>query len=300
MSDQAGFAPVCGKAMVLEPGVRLVLAPNPSPMTHLGTNTFIIGQGDVAVIDPGPDSPTHLAAILGALAPGERVSHILVTHSHVDHARLAPALARATGAPVLAFGDSAAGQRADLAAMAGLGGGEGVDRAFAPDITLADGATVQGAGWAIQAIWTPGHMANHLSFAWNGAVFTGDHVMGWASSMVSPPEGDLGAFMASLARLQGRGDRVFYPAHGAPVRAPEARLAELITHRRTREAQILDALRNGPATPKALAARIYTDTAPALLPAATRNVLAHLIDLNDRKLVSATPAPAPDAPFRLI
>ncbi|MHC0053174.1 MBL fold metallo-hydrolase [Actibacterium sp. D379-3] len=286
MNEQAGFNPQPGVAEVLEPGLRRVLAPNPSPMTFRGTNTYLLGEGAVAVIDPGPASPAHLAAILGALSPGERISHILVTHSHVDHSRLVPDLGRATGAPVLAFGDSAAGQRPDLARLPDLGGGEGVDHAFRPDETLADGAVLHGDGWSVTALWTPGHMANHLSFAWGDALFTGDHVMGWATSMVSPPEGDLTAFMTSLARLVPRRDRVFYPAHGAPVRDPAARLADLIAHRRTRETQILDALGAGPATAAALAARIYTDVPPALLPAATRNVLAHLIDLLGRNMVS--------------
>lgn len=300
MDDPQSFDPVPGHAETLEPGLRRVLAPNPSPMTFRGTNTYLLGEGEVAVIDPGPASGAHLAAIMGALAPGETVSHILVTHSHVDHSLLAPELARATGAPVLAFGDSAAGQNPRLAALGGLGGGEGVDRAFRPDAALRDGDRLDGRGWSLTALWTPGHMANHLSFAWNDAVFTGDHVMGWATSMVSPPEGDLTAFMASLARLAGRNDRVFYPAHGAPVADPEARLADLTRHRRAREAQIRDALAAGPATPEALAAAIYIDIPPALLPAATRNVLAHLIDLEARNLARAEGQTGPASRFHAI
>ncbi|WP_212525938.1 MBL fold metallo-hydrolase [Actibacterium sp. MT2.3-13A] len=284
--DHAAFNPPPGEAQELEPGIRRILAPNPSPMTFRGTNTYLLGRRRVAVIDPGPDDPAHLAAILGALGPGETVSHILLTHSHVDHSALVPALARATGAPVLAYGDSAAGRDPQIAAIAGLGGGEGIDAGFAPDHCLADGDTVEGDGWSLKAIWTPGHMGNHMCFAAADAVFTGDHVMGWATSMVSPPDGDLTAFMASLEKLQGRHDRVFYPAHGAPVTDPEARLAELIAHRRGREAQILAALDSGPATVAALTARIYTDVAPSLLKAAGRNVLAHLIDLTRRGLAA--------------
>ncbi|MGB8621685.1 MAG: MBL fold metallo-hydrolase, partial [Paracoccaceae bacterium] len=231
MNGTVTETPRAGVVQRPEPGLRLVLAPNPSPMTYWGTNTYLLGTGYVAVIDPGPASDAHLEAILGALAPGERISHILVTHSHVDHSTLAPALSCATGAPVLAFGDSAAGRRADLAALTGLGGGEGVDRAFSPDERLADGDIVRGQGWSVTALWTPGHMGNHMCFAWGEALFTGDHVMGWASSMVSPPDGDLTAFMTSLERLATRRDRIFYPAHGAPVRDPAARLAELIAHR---------------------------------------------------------------------
>jgi len=155
MDEPAGFNPPVGVVQRPEPGLRMVLAPNPSPMTFRGTNTYILGEGDVAVIDPGPDAPAHLQAILGALAPGERVSHILITHSHVDHSALAPALSRATGAPVLAFGDSSAGQRPEMARLAGLSGGEGVDRAFRPDATLADDEVLHGAGWSLTALWTP-------------------------------------------------------------------------------------------------------------------------------------------------
>jgi len=282
--DHAVFNPPPGEVQEMEPGIRRILAPNPSPMTFRGTNTYLLGTRRLALIDPGPDDPAHLAAILDALSPGETISHILVTHSHVDHSRLVPALRRETGAPVLAFGDSAAGRDPEIAAMTGLGGGEGIDAGFAPDHFLADGESVDGDGWSLTAIWTPGHMGNHMCFAAGDALFTGDHVMGWATSMVSPPDGDLTAFMTSLEKLQGRHDRVFYPAHGAPVDAPEARLAELIAHRRSREAQILGALDGGPATIAELTARIYSDVPEALLPAAGRNVLAHLIDLTRRGL----------------
>ncbi|TDX28179.1 MBL fold metallo-hydrolase [Rhodovulum visakhapatnamense] len=291
------FAPEPGRADRLAPGLRRVLAPNPSPMTFRGTNSYILGEGEVTVIDPGPASRPHLAALLAALAPGERVSRIIVTHSHLDHSALSRPLAEATGAPVLAFGDSRAGRRADLAALDGLGGGEGVDAGFAPDETLADGARIEGEGWTLTALHTPGHMGNHLCFAWSGlgpdagALFTGDHVMGWASSMVSPPDGDLGAFMASLDRLAARPEQRLFPAHGAPVPDGPGRIAALAAHRRARAARLLDVLSRGPATPAALARAIYTDTPPALLPAATRNVLAHLIDLADHSLA------APDGPL---
>jgi len=284
LNDTVRFDPRPGVAEWLAPGLRRVLAPNPSPMTFRGTNSYLLGRGAVAVIDPGPALPAHLSALLAALEPGERISHILVTHSHVDHSMLAPALARASGAPVLAFGDSKAGRRADLARLTGLGGGEGVDRGFHPDATLADGEVLAGDGWAIEALHTPGHMGNHMCFVAGDMLFSGDQVMGWASSMISPPDGDLGDFMASLKRLRGRADGIYYPGHGAPVINPTARLDWLVAHRCTREAQILAALNNDPRTPGALAAAVYRDVTPALLPAATRNVLAHLIDLSERNL----------------
>lgn len=292
---------VPGRADRLAPDLRRVLAPNPSPMTWQGTNTFLLGRGDVAVIDPGPALPAHLAAVLAALDPGERITHILVTHSHLDHSGLAPALARATGAPVLAYGPSDAGRSpamAALAAQGALGGGEGVDAAFAPDIRLAHGATVAGESWQVTALWTPGHMGNHLCFETAGRILCGDHVMGWSSSFVSPPDGDMGAYMASLDLLAARGARVLHPAHGAPVTDPAARIADLARHRRAREAAILAELARGPADLARLTARIYTDTAPALHPAAARNVLSHLVDLVDRKQVTASPGPLPAATFR--
>lgn len=290
-----------GQPVRLAPDLRRVLAPNPSPMTLHGTNSFLLGRGDVAVIDPGPALPGHLAALLAALEPGERITHILVTHSHLDHSGLVPALASATGAPVLAFGPSDAGRSPAMAALAAggdLGGGEGVDAGFAPDIRLADGATVAGDSWQVTALWTPGHMGNHLSFETEGRIFSGDHVMGWSSSFVSPPDGDMGAYMASLARLAGRDAQVLHPAHGGPVTDPAARIAELARHRRAREAAILEALARGPADVATLTARIYTDTPPALHPAAARNVLSHLVDLVDRNLVTASPGPLPAATFR--
>ncbi|MGI3165710.1 MBL fold metallo-hydrolase [Pseudooceanicola sp. 200-1SW] len=281
---------VPGQVVTLAPGIRRLLAPNPGPFTGPGTNTYLLGQGaEIAVIDPGPEDPAHLRAILAALAPGQRVSHILVTHAHLDHSPLSRALAAETGAPVLAYGPALAG-RSDvmtrLARAGELGGGEGTDHAFAPDQSLADEAWIQGPDWALQALWTPGHFGNHLCFALGDVIFTGDLVMGWSSSLVSPPDGDLTDFMASCRRLRARPARLFLPGHGAPVETPAARLDWLIGHREMREAQLIQALAAGPASAPALAARVYTDIAPALLPAAARNVLAHLIDLMGKSQVA--------------
>lgn len=286
---QPDFRPQPGQAEALGPALRRVLAPNPSPMTFRGTNTYLVGTRGLAVIDPGPDDPAHLDALLEAVGPGQRVTHILVTHAHLDHSPLARRLAQATGAPVLGFGPATAGRRPvmDRLARDGLvGGGEGVDSDFLPDLLLGDGATVEGDGWQLEALHTPGHMANHLAFAWGDVLFTGDLVMGWASSLVSPPDGDLTAFMDSLDRLQARRWSVFHAGHGAPVTDPAARLAGLLAHRRGREAAILAALTEAPATPTELARRVYTDTPTALLPAAARNVLAHLVDLSEKSMVS--------------
>lgn len=282
------FDPVAGVPQLLEPGLRRVLAPNPSPMTFRGTNTYLLGQREIAVIDPGPDDDNHLNAILAALEPGQTISYILVTHAHLDHSPLARALARHTGAPVLAFGDSQAGRSAimrDLAAKGLAGGGEGVDLQFVPDHCLGDGEMLRGDGWEVEAIHTPGHFGNHLAFAWQDACFTGDLVMGWASSLVSPPDGDLTDFMASCRRLQSRDWRVFHAGHGAPITQPSERLNWLINHRLGREAEILAALADGAATAPDLARHIYTETPAALLAAATRNVFAHLVDLAGKNRV---------------
>ena len=296
------FDPPIGTAETLEPGLRRIVAPNPSPMTWRGTNTYLVGETGLAVIDPGPDDPAHLRAILEAVGPGQHVSHILVTHAHLDHSPLARGLAQATGAPVLAYGDARAGRSAVMQMLEanGLaGGGEGVDAGFAPDIALADGDTVQGDGWEIRALWTPGHFGNHLAFLWGDVGFSGDLVMGWASSLVSPPDGDLTDFMASCRRLRSGSWRVLHSGHGAPIDAPAERLDWLIAHREGREAQIRDALADGPASAAALAARIYRETPSALLPAATRNVFAHLVDLTTRGLAAPLDQLSETATFSL-
>ncbi|MBI1218071.1 MAG: MBL fold metallo-hydrolase [Rhodobacteraceae bacterium] len=290
-----------GQVVWLDSDLRRVLAPNPSPMTFRGTNTFLLGRGDVALIDPGPAIPAHLGAILAALEPGERISQIFCTHSHLDHSGLARPLAEAVGAPIRAYGSSDAGRSPAMAAWAaagGLGGGEGIDTAFTPDHLLADGETVRGDGWRLTAVWTPGHIGNHLCFDAGGRVFSGDHVMGWSTSFVSPPDGDMGAYMTSLDRLAARGATVLHPAHGGPVHDPAARIGELTAHRRAREAAIFAALGDRPQDIATLTATVYRDTPVALHPAAARNILAHLLDLQDRMLVASDTPPGPAARFR--
>ncbi|WP_241741332.1 MBL fold metallo-hydrolase [Paragemmobacter straminiformis] len=282
--------------------IRTLRAPNPSALTGTGTNTYLLGRGDVAVIDPGPASEAHLAAILDSLAAGERITHILVTHPHLDHSALAPRLSAATGAPVLAFGGATAGRSplmSSLAAAGMAGGGEGLDHSFAPDRHLADGETVAGASWSVTALHTPGHLGAHLCFAAEDVLFSGDHVMGWSTSIVSPPDGDMTDYMNSLRRLASQAWLRLLPGHGEPVETPAERLRALIDHRLQREAQILDALTLGPADATTLTQRVYTDIAPALLPAARRNVLAHLIDLTSKGSVSTPDLLRHDTAFHL-
>lgn len=285
----------------LAPGLRRLRASNPGPMTGTGTNTYLLGWRNIAVIDPGPDDPAHLAAILGALGPQQRVSHILVTHAHRDHSALAPRLAARTGAPILAFGGATAGRSPVMTRLArdGLGGGEGVDVRFRPDVCLADGAVVDGPDWRIVALWTPGHMGNHLCLQWEDSVFSGDLVMGWSSSLISPPDGDLAAFYGSCARLERVGARVLHPGHGDPVTTPAARIAELVAHRRMRDAQIRDVLARGPLDLESLTRRVYAGLAPDLVPVAARNTLAHLVDLADRGIAWAAPDLSMTARFGL-
>lgn len=292
------FDPRAGVAEAIAPGLRRVLAPNPSPMTYRGTNTYLLGQGRVTVIDPGPDDPAHLAALLLALE-GEAVSHVVVTHSHLDHSPLAARLARQTGAEVWAFGHALAG-RSDVmrALVAGgyNGGGEGVDLAFAPDRPVADGDVIATPAGDLRVLHTPGHMGNHICLRWGDAVFSGDLVMGWATSLVSPPDGDISDFLASCAKVRAEGAAVLYPGHGPPVTDPAARIDWLIAHRMERRAQVLAAL-DVPRDVEALTAAIYTDVAPALWPIAARNVFAQLVELVGAGLVGAAPDLSPGATF---
>lgn len=288
--------------MTLDPPIRRCLAPNPSALTGTGTNTWILGATDLVVIDPGPDDPSHLDAILAEVGPGQRIGKIVVTHAHLDHSALAPRLGALTGAPVHAFGTATSGRSAVMERLApGLSAqGEGLDHAFVPDLLLTDGETLTGPDWTLRAIHTPGHLGSHLCLALGDTLFSGDHVMGWSTTIVSPPDGDMGAYMSSLDRLSRERWRVFLPGHGEVVKTPLDRVEELILHRRSREAQILAGLAAGPSSVAALTERIYSDIPRHLLPAAQRNVLAHLIDLASRSRVSATPALQHDAVFSLM
>ncbi|QTN35664.1 MBL fold metallo-hydrolase [Cognatishimia activa] len=296
-------APEVGIAQELDPGLRRILAPNPSPMTYWGTNTYLLGHSEITVIDPGPADPRHLDAILASLEAGQKVAKIVVTHAHLDHSPLASMLSDRTGAPIYAFGDHLEGRSEimqKLSAQGFLGGGEGVDAAFKPDVLVANGDQIGIEDGQLEVLHTPGHFGNHISIAWDDICFTGDHVMGWASSLVSPPDGDLTDFMASCDLLAARQWRRFHAGHGAPIEDPNGRLTWLITHRKGREKEILETLSKAPDTAEGLARKIYTDVNPALLPAAARNVFAHLVDLTGRGLAKPTQDIEFTSPFEII
>jgi len=256
-------------------------------MTFWGTNTYILGTNELAIIDPGPAVQSHFDAIMSSLNNNQSISHILITHSHIDHSPLAKKLSERTSAPILAFGESSAGKSAIMTNLKNLDGGEGIDYDFKPDVTLNDNQILKNKEWCIKSLHTPGHMGNHLCFSWEGEniLFSGDLVMGWATSMVSPPDGDLTDFMNSIKSLQLRSpDKLFFPGHGAPIENPSLRLQELYEHRKKREGEILSALETGLATISEITESVYADLDKRLIIAAKRNVLAHLIDLTSRKI----------------
>ncbi len=272
-------------------------------MTYRGTNTYLVGTTDIAVIDPGPDNMDHMNAILAALSPNQRIRHVIVTHSHIDHSPLARPLADATGAQVYAFGDSYAGRRPimdQIAASGLIAGGEGVDTDFKPDITVSTGDVIDADGWSLEVLHTPGHFSNHIALDLGGIWFTGDHVMGWATSLVSPPDGDLTSFMASCHALRDQKADLFLSGHGDVIHDPHARLDWLIAHRLEREAQIIDQMAQGHSGITEITAAIYTNVVPALLPMAERNVLAHVIDLVERNKARAIGNIAFDGKFELL
>ena len=272
--------PATGEAILLEPLVTRILAANPSPFTYTGTETYLVGTSDVAVIDPGPDLPEHVDALLRAI-DGRRVVGILCTHTHRDHSPASRAIKAATGAPIigcaaLALDDD--GPRADAA----------FDRDYLPDRVLQDGDQLSGDGWTLTAVATPGHTSNHLCFALeeSGALFTGDHIMGWSTSVIAPPDGDMGDYMASLDKLLGRKDRIYYPAHGEAVEKPQRLVRGMMGHRKQREGQILRLLGKQASEIPEMVEKMYVGLDPRLTGAAGRSVLAHLIDLRQRGIVT--------------
>jgi len=257
------------------PRIRRLLTNNPGPFTFKGTSVAVVGQGRVAVVDPGPDDPEHLAALREVLR-GETVSHILITHTHRDHSPAAKALKEWTGAPTYGFGPHGGKLNEH-----GITVEEGGDREFVPDIVVRDGDIIEGAGFTIQCVHTPGHTSNHICYALKEekALFSGDHVMGWSTTVIAPPDGDMGDYLASLKKLIARDDAVYWPAHGGPIRDPQRFVDAYLAHRLEREAQIVAALSDGLSAIPDIVEHVYAGLDQRLKPAAGLSVLAHLLQL---------------------
>jgi glyoxylase-like metal-dependent hydrolase (beta-lactamase superfamily II) len=287
-----------GRIDTVSPLIRRVIANNPGPFTFTGTGTYIVGSGEpgagVAVIDPGPPDKDHLAALLAAVE-GQTVSHVLVTHTHRDHAPLARPFADLVGAPILA----AAPPTRTIHASATLD--EEEDESFSPDIALAGDERLEGDGWTLEAMATPGHASNHMAFvlAEENALFSGDHVMGWSTTVVAPPDGDMAAYMASLDAVIARTFTTIWPTHGAPIAEPEPFLAAYKAHRLAREAQVLARLAAGERRIAEMIPALYAAVDSRLWPAASLSVWAHLIALEQAGRVRASPAPVIDADWTL-
>lgn len=288
-----------GVAEKMSPRVTRVLCQNPSPYTYTGTGTYIVGSGEhLAVIDPGPMIEAHGDALLRAIG-SKSVSHILVTHTHMDHSPLSSWLKEKTGAPLYAFGAHGAGRKA------GLEGEEveaGADKSFTPDYLLKDGDELSGDGWTLGVLHTPGHTANHVCFHLKeeNTLFVGDHIMGWATTVISPPDGDMTQYLESLRRVIDLAPDTLVPTHGPWVENPNRFVRAIITHRRMRESQIVRRLEKGPLTIDMMVADMYKDVDPRLHPAAARSVLAHLIALVDAGRVGANGPLSLEATWSLV
>ncbi len=290
-------AAVAGQVEQLSPLVRRILCDNPGPFTFKGTVTYVVGKGRVAIIDPGPDHPRHIAAVLDAVK-GETVEAILVTHTHRDHSPATPAIKAATGAPVYAEGPHRAARPLNLGETNVLDASG--DKDFVPDIVVRDGDVVSGTGWTMESVFTPGHTANHMAFALREeeTLFSGDHVMAWSTSIVAPPDGSMGDYMASLDKLRARGETLFWPGHGGPVREPAKFMRALSHHRKLREAAIMKRLASGDRQIPEIVAAIYEGLDPRLKSAAGLSVFAHLEDLVAKGLATSDGAPSLAGAFR--
>jgi hydroxyacylglutathione hydrolase len=280
------------------PGVRRIMANNPGPFTFKGTISYVIGKGNVAIVDPGPDDPTHIGALLEAVR-GETVSAIFVTHTHRDHSPAVPAVKAATGATVYAEGPHRAARALHIGEHNPLDAS--ADRDFRPDVALKDGEIVTGNGWTIEAVATPGHTANHMAYAWKekNLLFAGDHVMAWSTSIVAPPDGAMSDYMASLQKLARRAESIYLPGHGPAIKDAPRFVNYYILHRKAREASILHRLAKGETDIPTLVRAIYIGIDPRLTGAAGLSVLAHLEDLVARGLVETDGTPAIDGVYRL-
>ena len=272
-----------GEIENVAPGIRRITANNPSPFTFRGTGTYILGEGNVAIIDPGPDQPEHVKAIVEGLK-NETISHILITHTHNDHSPAAKALKEITGAPTYGFGPHGSGKPA-LKPTAQVGG----DMDFRPDEKTQDGSVIYGNDWIVSCLHTPGHTSNHICFSWDEqkVLFPGDQVMGWSTSIVSPPDGDMGDYMRSLDKLMSRDDKIYYPTHGPEILEPQKLISAFQDHRREREEKILECLKLGNDTIDQMVQTVYQDVSERLHAAAARSLFATVIYLVEQKKVEA-------------
>jgi glyoxylase-like metal-dependent hydrolase (beta-lactamase superfamily II) len=301
----------------VSPLIRRVVAHNPSKFTYLGTGTYIVGRGEVAVVDPGPDMSEHVDAIVDALEPGERVSKIVITHTHSDHSPATPALAERTDAPAWGFGPHGEVPDDDPADRIVFGDEEAdrsdapkdgdilreaADTSFDPDTRIGHGDVIAGKGWTLEAIHTPGHTSNHLCYALReeNAVFTGDHVMGWSTSVIGPPDGQLGAYLDSLRLLLDRDDSVYWPTHGPPVTEPHSLVRAFLAHRGERTEQVLRRLRRGPTTIAELVPEMYPDVSKGLWRPAAASTYAHLLMLMDEGRVTSDGPAKRTSVYRLV
>ena len=282
--------PIVGKAEKLEDDLVVITANNASPMTFTGTRSYILGTDNLIVIDPGPENNQHFDSIMDYI--GERkVTDIILTHSHVDHSPLSRRLKNETGASIIGFGSADEARTTfmrKLSTSLDLGGEEGIDKDLYLDEKVVDKQILARNNYNIEVIHTPGHLSNHICLAVKEkkVLFSGDHVMGWATTLISPPDGDLGSFMRSLEKLSERDELIYYPGHGKPLREAKKMVLAQIAHRRDRETQILSSISKNSRTPSEIVDDVYIDLNPMLKTAAIRNVLAHLIDLYEREKVS--------------
>ena len=293
------FEPAYGRAVPVAPGVERITAENPGPFTFFGTNSYIVGGSSVAIIDPGPEDEAHFQALMAALG-GREVTHIFVSHTHRDHSPLARRLQASTGAVTVGQGPHRPARPLRAGEINPFA--ESSDMEFVPDLTIGDGETIAGDGWALTSVLTPGHTANHAAFALEGRdiLFSGDHVMAWSTSIVAPPDGSMADYMASLERLIARQDRLLLPGHGGPVMEPASFLPALKAHRLKRERAILTRIRAGDRTIVEMVKAIYSDTDPKLFGAAALSVLAHIEDLVERGEIAADGPPSLAATYRLL
>lgn len=317
------FTPTYRQVDELSPLIRRVVAENPNPFTFTGTGVYLIGRGDVAVIDPGPTLSEHLDAVVSALGPDEQITRVLVTHTHSDHTAGVPLLVERTGATTYGFGphgpvpdhdpldnvsfdeyftpeekEAFDKQWADTPDELKR---EGPDQDFRPDVVVADGDLIEGAGWTMDVVHTPGHTSNHVCFGLQEekVLFTGDHVMGWATSVISPPDGDLFDYLNSLRKLLGRDDERYWPTHGPAIDDPKTYVQSFLDHRLSREHQIVAALEEGPSTIKAIVPGMYEDVDKRLWRAAANSVYSHLLALHRDGRATADPQPSLTATWTL-